>query len=115
MDQNPPTPSILRSALKGYGIAALVATIVALYLSSGSDRFNLTFAFRLVLSLGALGAYIGYCEAVKRRRALGVSQPSDEWSRFFGSKTSVLLAFIVIAGSFVIVLVVGGLYNLVAG
>ena len=52
---------------------------------------------------------------VRRRKALGVSEPLDEWAQFFGSWVFMLLAMIVLGGSLGISTLVALIYDTVVG
>lgn len=50
-----------------------------------------------------------------RRKALGVSEPTDEWSQFIASKTFAALVFVVLVGSGAISTLVAFVYDVVVG
>jgi hypothetical protein len=103
------------AGLVGYLAATAIGVILSLFLARGARGYDNIAAFQLMVCLGALGAYLGYLLAVKRRKALGVSEPSDEWRQFFGSALCNLLGLIVLAGSFGISTLVALIYDAVVG
>jgi hypothetical protein len=108
-------PSLFVAGLVGYLAATAVGVLVTLVLASGAKGYDNVAAFQLLVCLGALGAYTGYLVAVKRRKALGVSGPSDEWRHFFGSTAFSVLALIVLGGSLGISTLVALIYDAVVG
>src|SRR5262249_31909561 len=93
-------PSIFLGALAGYAIASALGALLTVVLSARAGRASAAAGLEILASLGALGAYLGYCVAVRRRRARGVSGPLRAWPKFLGSGTFALLALVVLAGSF---------------
>jgi hypothetical protein len=115
MDQRTKEPSIFLGALAGYALASMLGVVATVVLSINSGRASATGGLKLLTPVGALGAYLGYVLAVKRRKALGISGPHDEWSKFFGSGTFFVVALIVIAGSFGLAVLIKVVFDALVG
>jgi len=108
-------PSPFRWALYGYLLSLIVSVPACWVVAVRSNDFDNQTSFRIVVGLGALAASEGYWFAVRRRKKLGVSEPSDEWQHFVGSWTFYALAGIVLAGSLLISVAESLIYDLVYG
>jgi hypothetical protein len=108
-------PSLFRGGLIGYVATTLIGTIVYWFLAARSGHFNNHAALTLLVCFGTAGAFEGYRFMARRRKRLGVNEPSDEWQQFFGSWTFNFLAVIMLAGSFVISSAESLLFDLVYG
>lgn len=114
VENNRNEPSIFLGCLIGYAIATAIGTLIVIWLSIHSGRATAEGGLKLLTGAGALGAYEGYAITVKRRRARGIKGPHDEWSKFFSSWIFLVLAMIVVAGSFGIAVLIKVVYDTLA-
>jgi hypothetical protein len=108
-------PSLFWGGLIGYIATTLLGSIVCWLLAARSGDFDNQKAFTLLVCFGVPGAFEGYRFVARRRKRLGVSEPSDEWQQFVGSWTFKFLAALVLAGSFAISFGESLLFDLVYG
>jgi hypothetical protein len=108
-------PSLFVGGLIGFLVAALIASIVCWVLAVRSGDFDNQRALTVIVCIAALCTFEGYRFAARKRKRLGVNEPSDEWQQFFGSATFYALAAVVLVGSFVISSAESLLFDLVYG
>jgi hypothetical protein len=99
-------PSIFRGMLIGYTIVSTVAAAYLTWKAIDIGQASAEKGFQFLSPAGALGAMLGYDITVRRRKSRGFSGPHDDWSRFFGSWLFCAMAAIVIAGSFVLAVLI---------
>jgi len=108
-------PSIFRGALAGYAIASAIGVAVIVCLIASAGKYEAAGGLDLLMGVGAAGVIAGYQVAVRRRKARGIRGPLDEWAKFITSKVAIGIAGIVIAGSFLIAVVVLLAYKAMRG
>jgi hypothetical protein len=106
-------PSIFRGTLVGAAIAMGIGVLATVGLILGAGRYEAAGGLKLFASAGGLGAIVGYHLTVKRRKTLGFRGP--EWSKIIGSGMSFAIAMIVIAGAFLVAMLVLFAYKALAG
>jgi len=99
-------PSIFRGTLVGAAIAMGIGVLATVGLILLSGRYAAAGGLKLLASAGGLGAIVSYHLTVKRRKAMGFRGPLDEWSKFIGSGMSFAIAMIVVAGAFLVAMLV---------
>ena len=108
-------PSLFRGGLIGYFATTTLGSIVCWVVAARTGDFDDQRAFTLLISFGACGAFAGYEIAARRRKRLGVNEPSDEWQQFVGSWTFKLLVALVFVGSIAIDVVESLVFDLIYG
>lgn len=108
-------PSLFIGGSIGFLIAALIAGIVSWVLAVRSRDFDNQGALMVFVCIGALCTFEGYRFAARKRKRLGVNEPSDEWQQFSGSATFYALAAVVLVGSLVISVAESLVFDLVYG
>lgn len=108
-------PSLFVGGSIGFLIAALIAGIVSWVLAVRSGDFDNQRAFAVFVCIAAPCTFVGYRFAARKRKRLGVNEPSDEWQQFFGSAAFYALAAVVLVGSILISVAESLLFDLVYG
>lgn len=96
--------------LLGFGVGAVIATVTIFILSAEAGQFNYLALWRLVVPLGALGAYVGHVVGAARCKEAGFAP--------FGPLTPGVLAVgaaIVLLGSLLVMGSVFGIMTLIKG
>src|SRR5262245_21899146 len=96
--------------LLGFGVGACIATLTALLLARGAQRFSYTGLFDLVVALGALGVYLGH--------VLGAATYKEAGFKPLGPLTPGVFAVggaIVVLGTIVVLGSVLGIMTLIKG
>ena len=108
-------PSLFRGGLVGYLLAALIGAVVCWGIAVHVGDFSNQKSFTILVCFGAAGALEGYHLTARRRKRMGVAEPSDEWHQFVSSWAFKGLAALVLAGSFAVSLGESLLFDLAYG
>jgi hypothetical protein len=100
MEEPKREPSIFLGTLLGYGVATVITAIVIVVLSAQAGQVSATGSYQALGGAALVGATVGYSITVRRRKALGIASPLDEWRNFVSSPAFFLIAALAIIGSF---------------